>query len=55
MNFKEYQLEIIDLYNNWIQKEEKRGISYGEIAYIQSLKKRELKEIEKELNKALSN
>lgn len=55
VSFKEYQLEIIELYDNWIQKEEKRGVSYGEIAYIESLKKRELEEIEKELNKALSN
>ena len=55
MSFKEYQLEIINLYNKWIQKEENRYVSYGEIAYIENLTKEELEEIEKELNKALSN
>ena len=55
MSFKEYQMEIIKLYDKWKQEKENRYISYGEIVYIESLKKEELEEIEKELNKALSN
>lgn len=46
-------LYIQSLYDEWLQKTEKRGISYGEIAHIQGLNDGELDEIEKELLKEL--
>lgn len=44
-----YRMEIERLYDLYLMKTEKRGISYGEIAYIQSLSKKELDNLYKEL------
>lgn len=38
----EYTNEVIQAYDEYLMMSEKRGISYGEIAYIQSLKKKGL-------------
>ena len=46
-------LYITNLYDEWLQKTEKRGISYGELAHIQGLNAGELAEIEQELLKEL--
>ena len=50
---EEYRQEVIRKYDEYLMKTEKRGISYGEIAYIEGLKKKELEEMEKELDKEL--
>ena len=49
----EYNLHIQMLYDEWLRKTEKRGISYGEIAYIQGLSKKELNDLETELYEEL--
>ena len=38
----DYIMEIQSLYNEYLEKTEKRGISYGELYYIENLKKKEL-------------
>ena len=50
---QDYLFYIIDLYNQWIDQKENRNPSYGELNYIESLKIKELKEMEKELLKEL--
>ena len=40
---------VIHQYDYYLQKTEGRGISYGEIAYIQGLNSKELEELYKEL------
>lgn len=57
---EEYRGEVVRAYDEYIMAKEGRGISYGEIAYIEGLKKRELdalynealEEIEKMKNNA---
>lgn len=49
----EYMLNIQSKYDEYLMKTENRGISYGELAYIQSLDKKGLKELEEELDKEL--
>ena len=49
----EYNLHIQMLYDEWLMKTEKRGISYGEIAYMQGLSKKELNDLEIALVKEL--
>lgn len=39
---QEFIDHIISIYDEYLQLTENRGISYGEIAYIQGLKKKEL-------------
>lgn len=38
----DYIMEIQTLYNQYLEKTENRGISYGELSYIENLKKKEL-------------
>lgn len=49
----EYLLEVQSKYDEYLMKTENRGISYGELAYLQSLDKEQLEEFEKELDKEL--
>lgn len=49
----DYILELESLYDEYLQKTEKRGISYGEIAYIQGLKKQDLDSLYNEILEAL--
>lgn len=51
---EEYLLYIENLYDEYLQRTEKRGISYGELSYIQNLNKKQLQELEKELYKQLN-
>ncbi len=37
--------EVVQKYDEYLMLKEKRGVSYGELAYIQNLGKRELKEL----------
>lgn len=50
---KERILYLIDLYNEWLERTEGRGASYGEIAYIQALSEEALEELERGLIKEL--
>ena len=50
---QDYVLHVLSIYDEWLYNTEKRGASYGEIAYIQNLNKKELKELEKEILKEL--
>ena len=50
---QDYVLHVLRLYDEWLYKTEKRGASYGEIAYIQNFKKKELEELEAVLLKEL--
>lgn len=55
-NYKEeYLLYIQNLYDEYLIKTEKRGISYGEIVYIQNLSMKELKKMEEELLQELES
>lgn len=42
-------LETTSLYDEYLQETEKRGISYGELAYLQSLSVESLEEIKKQI------
>ena len=46
---QEYMMHVENLYDTLVNIQEQRGISYGEIAYVESLKKKELEEYENEL------
>lgn len=46
---EEYISYIQNKYDEYLMKTENRGISYGELAYIQNLDEKELKELEEEL------
>ena len=45
----EFKQEVQRLYDEYLYKTEHRGISYGEIAYIEGLDKKELNKLYKEL------
>lgn len=49
----DYILEVQNKYDEYLMKTEKRGASYGELAYIQNLSKKELQELEKEIDAEL--
>lgn len=46
---QEYIMHVENLYDTLMNIKEERGISYGEIAYVESLKKKELEELEEEI------
>lgn len=45
----EFVEEVIEVYDEYIREKEGRGISYGEIAYIDGLKKKELNNLYEEI------
>ena len=49
----EYLLEVQSKYDEYLMKIENRGMSYGELAYLQNLSKKELEEFERGLYKEL--
>ena len=51
---EEYRLHVQSKYDEYLMKTENRGISYGELAYIQNLTEKELEELEIELDEKLS-
>jgi hypothetical protein len=52
---EEYLREVVNKYDEYLMKTENRGISYGELAYLQDLSLGQLAEFEKELDKELEN
>lgn len=46
---QEYIMHVENLYDTLMNIKEERGISYGEIAYVESLKKKELEKLEEEI------
>lgn len=50
---EEYVLWVQSKYDEYLMKTEKRGASYGELAYIQNLSKKELAELEEEIDEEL--
>lgn len=50
---EEYLLEVQSKYDEYLQKTENRGMSYGELSYLQGLSKKELEEFERGLDKEL--
>ena len=48
---EEYLFYVQSKYDEYLQKTENRGMSYGELAYLQNLSKTQLEEFEKELDK----
>lgn len=46
MDFREYQLQVQNMYNEYLEQSENRNISYDEIIWIESLKEKELNELE---------
>ena len=49
---EELQIETQSRYDNYLYETEGRGISYGEVAYIQGLNEKELNEFNEELDEA---
>lgn len=49
----EYRLEITSKYDEWLEKTEGRGASYGELAYIEGLDEQGLADMESELDREL--
>lgn len=45
----EFKLEVQNMYDEHLRNTEKRGISWGEIAHIENLNKKELKGLYNEL------
>lgn len=41
--------EVVSLYDGYLMETEKRGISYGELAYLQSLNAESLEEFKKQI------
>lgn len=52
---EEYLLEVVNKYDEYLMKTENRGISYGELTYLQGLTKEQLELFERELDKELEN
>lgn len=48
-NLEEFRLEVIRLYDEYLDKTEKRNISYGELFHIENLKEKELNDLYNEL------
>lgn len=58
MNKKEleyYRLYVQQRYDEYLQTTEKRGASWGEIAHIESLSKKELDDLCAEIDEELEN
>ena len=53
MTWRSQEIQI--LYDEYLQDTEGRGISYGEIAYINGLDEGELEELLKEIEKEIDN
>ena len=51
----EFLQHITSIYDDYLMRTEKRGISYGELAYLQSLDIDSLQEIENEILECLDN
>ena len=52
--FNELLNEVQTHYDEYLQQNEKRGISWGEIAYLQGLSDEELTELDDEITNELS-
>lgn len=50
---EEFIMEVQQNYDEYLMKTENRGISYGEIAYIQGLNNKELEDLNNEAIKEL--
>ena len=44
-NLEEFRLEVIRLYDEYLDKTEKRNISYGELFHIENLEEKELNDL----------
>ena len=53
-DLEEFKNEVIRSYDAFLYNTEKRGISYGEISYIDGLNIKELKILYNEIEKALN-
>lgn len=49
IDLEDFRGEVVRLYDEHLTKTEHRGISWGELAYIDGLKKKELQELYNEL------
>lgn len=49
VDIEDFRGEVVRLYDEHIMKTEHRGISWGELAHIDGLKKKELQELYNEL------
>lgn len=56
---EEFNMAVVNAYDELLQKTEKRGVSYGELAYIEGLSDKQahdmLEECYQELNKIEEN
>lgn len=52
---EEFNMAVVNAYDELLQKTEKRGVSYGELAYIESLSDKEAKDLLEECYKELGD
>ena len=50
---EEYRLLVSNSYDLLLRIQENRGLSYGEIAYVEELNYKELKDLEEEINEEI--
>lgn len=50
-----YRMQVESEYDDYLYKTEHRGMSYGELAYIGRLNKKELEALEKEIENEMRN
>lgn len=52
---EEFNMAVVNAYDELLQKTEKRGVSYGECAYIESLSDKEAEDLLEECYKELGD
>ena len=55
IKMEEFRLEVERLYDEYLEETEGRGMSYGELAYIEGLNKKELNALYEELIERVEN
>lgn len=52
---EEFNMAVVNAYDELLQKTEKRGVSYGELAHIESLSDKEAEDLLEECYKELGD
>lgn len=53
MNIEDYRQEVVGKFDDYLQRTESRGISWGEIAHFDNLNKQQLTKVEREIDNAM--
>ena len=52
---EEFNMAVVNAYDEYLQATEKRGVSYGELAYIENLSDKEAEDLLEECYKELGD